>query len=95
MTGRLSLVDTLRVQRLASDVLVCLFSGQVARVQLHQRPETLHFGTANLDGNHTNATGVLDVVALAQSLRTGPEVTSADLAARVIEGVPRVTLTVA
>ena len=88
-------LDTLRAERLASDVLLCLFSGQVARIQLHQRPETLHFGTAGLGGNIISATGVLDVVALAQSLRTGPDVTSADLAARVIEGVPRVTFTVA
>jgi len=88
-------LDTLRAERLASDVLLCLFSGQAARIQLHQRPETLHFGTAGLGGNIISATGVLDVVALAQSLRTGPDVTSADLAARVIEGVPRVTFTVA
>jgi hypothetical protein len=34
----------LRMERLSADVLICLFAGETARVEIHQKPETLHFG---------------------------------------------------
>ena len=41
-------LESLRMERLASGVLLCLFEGELARVDIHQKPETLHFGlTAN------------------------------------------------
>ncbi|WP_234538282.1 hypothetical protein [Streptomyces shenzhenensis] len=33
-----------RVERLAPSVLLCLFQGDLARLDLHQQPESLHFG---------------------------------------------------
>ena len=33
-----------RVERLSAGVLLCIFAGEVARVDLHQKPEALHFG---------------------------------------------------
>jgi hypothetical protein len=41
-----------RIDRLASGVLLCIFEGEVARVDIHQKPETLHFGfSADGPGN--------------------------------------------
>ena len=37
-------VDLLRIERLSAGVLLCLFAGDIARVDIHQKPETLHFG---------------------------------------------------
>jgi hypothetical protein len=88
-------LDLRRVDRLSPDVLLALFSGEVSSVQVHLKPETLHFGTAQLPGNWRSASGVVDVGALATALRTGPTLTSADFAARVVEGVPRVTFELA
>jgi hypothetical protein len=34
----------LRIERLANDVLICLFQGDIQRVDIHLKPETLHFG---------------------------------------------------
>ena len=34
----------LRMERLASNVLICLFEGEIETVEIHQKPETLHFG---------------------------------------------------
>ena len=33
-----------RMERLASGVLLCIFNGVITRVEIHQKPETLHFG---------------------------------------------------
>jgi hypothetical protein len=83
-----------RIDRLAPDLLLCLFSGQVARVDVHQKPETLHFGTGHLTGGWLNAARVVDVGALAATIRVDPPLASSDLAAKVIEGVPRVSFVV-
>jgi hypothetical protein len=32
------------MERLSAGVLLCLFAGEIARVDIHQKPETLHFG---------------------------------------------------
>lgn len=37
-------LPTRRMDRLSDGVLLCLFDGEVARVEIHQKPETLHFG---------------------------------------------------
>ena len=84
-------LDVARMERLAPDLLLCLFSGAAARVELHQKPETLHFGTAHLTGDWKNAARVVNVGVLATSLQSDPPLTSADLAAKVVAGVPRVT----
>src|SRR5215213_2532930 len=34
----------LRMERLSAGVLLCIFAGEVARVEIYQKPETLHFG---------------------------------------------------
>ncbi|MBD1857652.1 MULTISPECIES: hypothetical protein [Leptolyngbya] len=38
----------LRMERLANDVLLCLFQGDIHRVDIHLKPETLHFGLKKL-----------------------------------------------
>jgi hypothetical protein len=43
-------VEKLRLERLASGVLLCIFEGEVSRVNVHQKPETLHFGFAHSNG---------------------------------------------
>ena len=40
-------LEQVRMDRLSENVLLCLFEGEVFRVEIHQKPETLHFG---LDG---------------------------------------------
>ena len=37
-------IGLLRIERLSAGVLLCLFAGEIARVDIHQKPETLHFG---------------------------------------------------
>jgi hypothetical protein len=34
----------LRAERLSANILLCLFEGEVERIEIHQKPETLHFG---------------------------------------------------
>ncbi|WP_287277653.1 MULTISPECIES: hypothetical protein [unclassified Okeania] len=34
----------LRMDRLSANVLICLFDGEVKTVDIHQKPETIHFG---------------------------------------------------
>ena len=43
----------LRMDRLSANVLLCLFEGEVQTVDIHLKPETLHFG---LDVDETDAT---------------------------------------
>ncbi|MFP4121415.1 MAG: hypothetical protein ACLFWI_10510 [Coleofasciculus sp.] len=43
----------LRMERLSANVLICLFDGEVKAVDIHQKPETLHFGLDSDDGNTT------------------------------------------
>jgi hypothetical protein len=37
-------LELLRMDRLSANVLICLFQGEVKTVDIHQKPETLHFG---------------------------------------------------
>jgi hypothetical protein len=37
-------LNLLRMDRLSDDVLLCLYDGGLSRVEIHQKPETLHFG---------------------------------------------------
>jgi hypothetical protein len=39
-----SRLKLLRMERLSANVLICLFEGEMKRVDIHQKPETLHFG---------------------------------------------------
>jgi len=41
----------LRMDRLSANVLLCLFKGEAKTVDIHQKPETLHFGLDVCDGN--------------------------------------------
>ncbi len=41
----------LRMDRLSANVLICLFAGEVTEVDIHQKPETIHFG---LDKNQNS-----------------------------------------
>lgn len=42
----------LRMDRLSSNVLLCLFGGEVASVAMHLKPEDLHFGVDRPDHDH-------------------------------------------
>jgi hypothetical protein len=88
-------LDVRRIDRLGTDVLLCLFSGAATRFEVHLKPETLHFGLAGLTGGWKAATGVVNVAALADSLRPDPPHTSSELAARLVTGVPRVSFSLA
>jgi hypothetical protein len=37
-------IELLRMERLSPNVLICLFKGEIKTVDIHQKPETLHFG---------------------------------------------------
>lgn len=41
----------LRMERLSANILICLFNGEIKTVDIHQKPETLHFGLDSDDGN--------------------------------------------
>ena len=42
----------LRMARLSANILICLFEGVVQTVDLHLKPESLHFGLDKPDGDH-------------------------------------------
>jgi hypothetical protein len=44
----------LRTERLSESLLLCLFEGALKRVEVHQKPETLHFGLDSPDETHTD-----------------------------------------
>jgi hypothetical protein len=93
--GRGPQLDRQRIDRLGTDVLLCLFSGAAARFEVHLKPEMLHFGTAGLTGDWEAPNGVVNVTALADSLQSHPPLTSSGLAAKVVAGVPRVSFSLA
>ena len=37
-------IELLRMERLSANVLICLFKGEIKTLDIHQKPETLHFG---------------------------------------------------
>ncbi|MBK7954123.1 MAG: hypothetical protein IPK02_09280 [Candidatus Accumulibacter sp.] len=42
-------LDPLRIDRLAPDIMLCIFNGKLARIEVRQPPEGMHFG-ASVDG---------------------------------------------
>ena len=46
-------IELLRMERLSANVLICLFKGEIKTVDIHQKPETLHFGLDWDDENKT------------------------------------------
>lgn len=42
---------TLRMDRLSPNVLICLFKGDAAEIDLYLKPETLHFGLDKINGS--------------------------------------------
>jgi hypothetical protein len=49
-----AVLPTLRMARLSSNVLLCLFRGEIATVSLREKPETLHFGLDKPNGTRTS-----------------------------------------
>lgn len=45
-------LNLLRMERLSPNVLLCLFAGEIKTVDIHQKPETLHFGLDRSDDKH-------------------------------------------
>ena len=115
-----------RLERLGVDVMLCLFDGEAQTIDLHQRPETLHFGLTPAEdgyvkklrsatGDESDAAGlrvpwragaatrVLDVGTfagnIAKALPADPaapnstQLTSAQFALEMIEGVQKVRFT--
>ncbi len=113
-------LDSRRTERLSDSVLLCIFAGEVRRVEIHQQPEMLHFGldltdeeppafvkqlrdTAGAENGPTltainwrdETQRVLDVAAFAAEIGrvTGlGQLTSAQFALQMIEGVEKVAL---
>jgi hypothetical protein len=44
----------LRFERLSSGILICLYEGDLGRVEIHQQPEALHFGLDAPDEHHAD-----------------------------------------
>jgi hypothetical protein len=63
-----------RTERLSASVLLCLFSGEVSRAEIHQRPEMLHFGL-DAEGDAEDARFVKKLRG-AQGEEQGPPITS-------------------
>jgi hypothetical protein len=53
-------LQILRMDRLAPDVLLCLFNGEVTKLEVKQPPEALHFG-AQRNGDAFEKTGLRDL----------------------------------
>lgn len=102
--GKNSAVETLRLEKLAPNTLLCLFAGNVQLVDLHLRPEDMHFGfdgvssgnvTKTLDGSDVSVeyrdsnARLLDVIKLAKAVAGPGRPTSAGFAVKMIEGTRR------
>lgn len=46
----------LRFERLSPDILICLFDGEINTVDVHQKPESMHFGLDAKPANQANYT---------------------------------------
>ncbi|NEO46641.1 MAG: hypothetical protein F6K55_21940 [Moorea sp. SIO4A3] len=49
-------LELLRMERLSKNVLICLFAGEVKTVDIHLKPETMHFGVDPYDTENTQFT---------------------------------------
>ncbi|WP_414585833.1 hypothetical protein [Scytonema sp. PCC 10023] len=58
-TGNVPSLKLLRFERIAPNVMLCLFNGLVKQVRIHQPPEGLHFGVDVPDSEHSNYTKLL------------------------------------
>lgn len=90
----------LRMDRIAPDVMFCLFAGVVRSVSVHLSPEALHLGTERLEEDETlrgrksewlHSSNRLALAGLAAMLKAE---TSADVARSLIMRVPRVLFAV-
>jgi hypothetical protein len=50
MDSKGKVLDFMRLERLSSTVMICLFSGVIASLTINQKPEALHFGFKEKDG---------------------------------------------
>jgi hypothetical protein len=69
-------LQILRMDRLAHDVLLCIYNGKVTEIEVRQPPEAIHFGAASkLAGGHEK-TGLRKITGDAQTI--GDVITSAE-----------------
>jgi hypothetical protein len=52
-SGATQPLDPLRIDRLGPDIMLCIFNGQVNRIELKQPPEGMHFGASVNNGGFT------------------------------------------
>ena len=52
--NRIATLQALRIDRLAPDIMLCIFNGKVTEIEIKQPPEGLHFGAA-LSGDNAYA----------------------------------------
>ena len=102
------MLKPLRTERLSRNVLLCLFEGEINKVTIHQRVETLHSGFGGDGGNLVkelrrkktvavmlNEKRVVNVVALLSAMGVSNAFPSAEFAVQMIEGVEVVTFLIA
>ena len=75
----------LRMARLSANVLICLFEGVVQTVDLHLKPESLHFGLDKPDGDHKGFHKKLKELAGRRAGSVIDSITWRDQARQVIE----------
>jgi hypothetical protein len=95
-------LELLRMDRLSKNVLICLFAGEIKTVNIHQKPETLHFGLDSDDGGKKvddipwkdREKRVININTLANLIKdqmdNSTTFTSAQFALEMIEGVEKV-----
>jgi hypothetical protein len=64
-------LNSLRMERLSANVLLCLFEGDMAAVDFHLRPETAHFG---LDQKEGDSSGFYKKLRDLQGGKSGPQI---------------------
>ena len=88
----------LRMARLSANVLLCLFEGVVQTVDLHLKPETLHFGLDKPEGDDSipwrdQARQVIKIAELAKKIQEAVKAQTfsvAEFALEMIEGAQKV-----
>lgn len=61
-------LQILRMDRLAPDILLCIYNGQVTEIEVKQPPEAIHFGAASKPGGGHEKTGLRIIKGEAQAL---------------------------
>lgn len=77
--ARATALPSIRMERLSDDLLFCLFQGDIKVVDVHEKPETIHFGfSENADGSYYKIPFMSDGKESGLSVNLGTKIFNSD-----------------